>query len=119
MSTNNRRRAQRLLTCVPVGVHTPEKARIGLIRDVNTGGALLFCKSKFTINDTLRLSINTGEDSGGPYEVTGQVVRVDRLKEGFWSYGIGVVFNPPCTELSSVFEALAERQERLFGGTVE
>ncbi|MHB8875308.1 MAG: PilZ domain-containing protein [Myxococcaceae bacterium] len=117
MSTDNRRRALRLLTCVPVGVHTPEKARVGLIRDVNTGGALVFCKSKFSLKETLKLSIDTGE-GGDPVEVTGQVVRVDRLKEGFWSYGIGLVFDPPREELSSVFQAMAARQERLFGGTV-
>ena len=117
MSTQNRRRAPRQITCVPAGVATAEKDRIGLIRDVSTVGAAVFSKSKYNVDDTLKLSICVDLDPANNLEVKGKVIRVERLLEGFWTFRLGVLFDPPREDLAPTFKALAERQERLFGSS--
>ena len=117
MSTDNRRRAPRLLTCVPVGVHTKEKERIGLVRDASSVGALVFSKSKFNVDDDVMLNIRVDLHGQTTVEVKGRILRVERLTDGFWAFKMGVVFEPPREDLEPVFKALAERQERLFGST--
>lgn len=115
MSTSNRRRATRHITCVPAGVQTPEKERLGLIRDASSTGALLFSKSKFNIDDpvTLTIRVDVGEDA--TVVVKGRVLRVERQTDGFWTFRIGVRFDPPREDLSALFKSLGDRQERLFG----
>ena len=117
MPNENRRRAARQITCVPAGVVTAEKDRIGLIRDVSTSGASVFSKSKYDIDETLKLSICVDLDPSHNVEVTGKVIRLERLLEGFWAFKIGVVFDPPREDLAPTFKALADRQERLFGSS--
>ncbi len=117
MTTPNRRRAPRQITCVPAGVATAEKDRIGLIRDVSTTGASVFSKSKFNIDDTLKLSICVDLELSHNLEVKGRIIRVERLLEGFWAFKLGVVFDPPREDLAPTFKALADRQERLFGSS--
>jgi hypothetical protein len=117
MSTTNRRRATRHVTCVPAGVQTPEKERIGLLRDASTEGALLFSKSKFNVGDAVKLSIRVDLEEKSNVEVKGRIVRVERLRDGFWNFKTGVVFDPPREDLFELFQRLAERQERLFGST--
>ena len=115
MPTTNRRRATRHLTCVPAGVQTPEKERLGLIRDASSEGALLFSKSKFNIDDQVKLSIRVDHEGVETVEVNGRIVRVERQSDGFWTFRMGVRFNPPREDLSALFKALSDRQERLFG----
>lgn len=117
MSTANRRRTTRLVTCVPAGVHTSDKERVGLIRDASAEGALLFCKSKLTVGDQVKLAIRVDADDERSVDVQGRIVRVERMKEGFWSFRIGVLFDPPREDLTHLFKDLAERQERLFGSS--
>jgi hypothetical protein len=117
MPNTNRRRTTRHVTCVPAGVHTSEKERVGLIRDASAEGALLFCKSKFGVGDALTLSIRVDLDGENSVDVQGRIVRVERMKEGFWSFRIGVLFDPPREDLTPLFERLAETQERLFGSS--
>ncbi len=115
MTTPNRRRAVRQITCVPAGVATAEKDRIGLIRDVSVQGALVFSKSRFTVDDVLRLSICVDMNDAHNLDVKGRIIRVERLLEGFWAFKLGVVFEPPREDLASIFKELADRQARLFG----
>ena len=115
MPATNRRRATRHVTCVPVGVQTPEKERVGLIRDVSSEGALLFSKSQFKLNDAVKLSIRVDHEGTQSVEVSGRIVRVERKADGFWTFQMGVLFEPKREDLSTLFKALAERQERLFG----
>ena len=115
MSTSNRRRATRHMTCVPAGVETPQKERLGLIRDASSTGALVFSKSKFNIDDPVKLKIRVDAGEHATVEVSGRVLRVERQTDGFWTFRIGVKFEPPREDLSSLFKSLGERQERLFG----
>ena len=115
MATTNRRRASRLLTCVPVGVQTPEKERLGLVRDASSTGALVFSKSKFNVDDPVKLSIRIDLDGVTTVDVQGRIIRVERQTDGFWTFRMGVVFEPVREDLEHLFKKLAERQERLFG----
>jgi len=117
MPTTNRRRATRHVTCVPAGVHTPDKERVGLIRDASAEGALLFCKSKLNLDDVIKLSIRVDEDERHTLDVEGRIVRIERMREGFWSFRIGVLFVPPREDLANLFKEIADRQERLFGSS--
>ena len=117
MSTPNRRRATRHITCVPAGVQTPEKDRIGLIRDASTEGASVFSKSKFNVDDVISLNIKVDMEDDHDIDVKGRIIRVERLRDGFWTFKIGVLFDPPREDLAPVFKSLAERQERLFGSS--
>lgn len=115
MSTANRRRLHRHLTCVPAGVQVLEEKGVVLIRDCNATGALLFSRSKLNLDQQVRISIMRDEDRKTAVEVQGRVVRVERLEGAFWPFGIGVAFEPPREDLSALFQEMAERQERLFG----
>jgi hypothetical protein len=117
MPTPNRRRAPRLITCVPAGVQTAEKDRIGLIRDTSTEGASVFSKSKFNVDDTISLTIKVDTEDAHNIAVKGRIVRVERLRDGFWTFKLGVIFMPPREDLAPLFRQLAERQERLFGSS--
>lgn len=103
------------MTCVPAGVQTSEKERLGLIRDASTTGALVFSKSKFNIDDTVKLKIKVDAGDDSTVEVMGRVLRVERQTDGFWTFRIGVKFEPVRDDLSALFKQLGERQERLFG----
>src|SRR4051812_45101556 len=113
MPTANRRHTPRLLTCVPAGVQTSEKERLGLLRDASTEGALLFTKSRFSIDDRVKLSVRVDEDT--TIEISGRIVRLEKQTDGFWTFRLGVRFVPPREDLAPLFKTLAERQERLFG----
>ncbi len=115
MSNPNRRRTQRLLTCVPAGVQTSEKDRLGLIRDASIEGASVFSQSRFNVDDAVTLNIRVGKDDSETVEVKGRIVRVERLRDGIWTFGIGVRFVPRRDDLGPLFKQLAERQEKLFG----
>jgi len=112
--TNERRNTARHVTCVPTGVGSQDKERVALIRDASTTGALLLSRSQFPLHEVLKLSIQI-ETTSKPVEVDAKVVRVERLKDGFWSWGIGVEFTPPRTDLDETFKQLSERQEKLYG----
>lgn len=115
MTTSNRPRAPRHLTCVPAGVQTAEKERLGLIRDASSSGALVFSKSKFNVDDVVKLSIRVDVGEDATVEVKGRVTRVEKQTDGFWTFRIGVKFEPPREDLATLFRSLGERQERLFG----
>lgn len=63
----------------------------------------------------MKLSIRI--DEGATLEVKGKIVRVEKQTDGFWTFRMGVLFEPARTDLSSLFKSLAERQERLFGSS--
>ena len=116
MPTSNRRRAARLLTCVPVGVQTPEKERIGLVRDASSTGALVFSKSKFKVDEPVNLSIRIDLEGTTTIDIKGKILRVERLtNDGFWTFKMAIVFVPERDDLEPTFKKLADRQERLFG----
>lgn len=99
-----------MLTCFPVGVQTGDEERIGLIRDASSVGALLFSKSKFKVDEPVVLSVRVELENQTTVEIKGRVLRVDRIKEGFWTYRMGVVFEPPREDLQPLFKTLAEQQ---------
>jgi PilZ domain len=111
---NERRNQSRHVTCVPTGVESHEKERVALIRDASATGALLLTRSQFPLHEQLKLSIQI-ENGVKPIEVDAKVVRVERLKDGFWSWGIGVEFTPARTDLEPTFKTLSARQEKLYG----
>lgn len=116
MPTDNRRRTSRHVTCVPAGVHTSEKDRVGLIRDASTVGALLFSKSQFKVDDKVTLTIRIESDEQSDVEVHGRILRIERQSaDEFWNFRIAVVFDPPRDDLAPLFKLLADRQARLFG----
>lgn len=117
MSSPNRRVAPRHITCVPAGVQTPDRQGIGLIRDASTSGASVFSKTKFNIDEILSFNILVDSEMKNSIEVKGKIVRVERLLDGFWTFKIGVVFDPPREDLALLFKSLADRQERLFGSS--
>jgi len=117
MPGSNRRVASRRITCVAVGVEVKNKQQLALIRDASTSGAMLFTRKALTAGDKLTISIQFDTNSSG-VEVVGQVVRTEKLKDGFWSFAVAVTFDPPRDDLTSLFDALAEQQERLFGSHV-
>jgi hypothetical protein len=112
--SNERRNTTRHVTCVPTGVESSDKERVALIRDASSTGALLLTRSQFPLNEQLKLSIQI-ENGQPPTDVDAKVVRVERLKDGFWGWGIGVEFTPPRTDLEATFKALSDRQEQLYG----
>lgn len=114
MSSQESRRAARHVACVPTGIASPEKERVALIRDASSTGALLLSRSQFPMNERLKLSIQL-DDGKKALPVDATVVRVERLKDGFWTWGIGVAFTPPRTDLEPVFQELSARQEKLYG----
>jgi hypothetical protein len=114
MTTNHRRHQSRHVTCVPTGVESQDTERVALIRDASATGALLLSRSQFPMHEQLKLSIQL-EGSKKTADVDAKVVRVERLKDGFWSWGIGVAFTPARTDLESTFKALSDRQEQLYG----
>ncbi len=113
----NRRTASRRITCVAVGVQVKKQQQLALIRDASTSGALLFTQKSFTPGDRLIITIRFDATSTG-VEVAGKVVRSTKLREGFWSYGVAVAFEPKRDDLSGLFDSLAEQQERLFGAAL-
>lgn len=113
----NRRIASRRITCVAVGVQVKKQQQLALIRDASTSGAMLFTQKSFTPGDTLTISIRFDPANTG-IEVVGTVVRLTKLKEGFWSYGVAVAFEPKRDDLKALFDSLAEQQERLFGAAL-
>ena len=116
-TTTNRRRAPRHVTCVPAGVQTSQKERLGLVRDASAAGALLFSKSKFNVDDQVTLSIRLDGREASAIEVKGRVVRAERQTDGFWTFKMGVRFEPTREDLTTTFSELAARQERLFGSS--
>lgn len=114
MSNNERRNTTRHVTCVPTGVESADKERVALIRDASVTGALLLTRSQFPMHEQLKLSIQV-ENGQPPLEAEAKVVRVERLKDGFWGWGIGVEFTPPRNDLEATFKQLSDRQEVLYG----
>jgi PilZ domain len=112
--SNERRNTSRHVTCVPTGVESADKERVALIRDASSTGALLLSRSQFPLHEQLKLAIQI-ENGQKPVDVDAKVVRVERLKDGFWSWGIGVEFTPPRTDLETTFKQLSARQEALYG----
>ena len=112
--SNERRNTTRHVACVPTGVESADKERVALIRDASATGALLLTRSQFPLNEQLKLSIQI-ENGINPTEVDAKVVRVERLKDGFWGWGIGVEFTPPRADLVTTFKQLSTRQEKLYG----
>jgi hypothetical protein len=112
--SNERRNNTRHVTCVPTGVESADKERVALIRDASSTGALLLSRSQFPMHEQLKLSIQV-ETGKSPTEVDAKVVRVERLKDGFWGWGIGVEFTPARKDLEATFKALSDRQEQLYG----
>ncbi len=112
--TSNRRTRDRVLTCVAVGFQVNNQQQLALIRDASTSGAMLFTRKPLTADEKLTINIQA-DDKTPVAQVVGHVVRVEKLKEGFWSYAVAVKFHPPREDLAPLFEDLAERQERLFG----
>ena len=98
-------------------MQTSEKERLGLIRDASSTGALVFSKSKFAIDQTVKLTIRIDVGEDATVEVSGRVLRCERQTDGFWTFRIGVKFEPAREDLSTLFKSLGERQERLFGGS--
>ena len=115
MATSNRRQRVRQLTCTPAGVQSPEKNRLALIRDASATGALLFSKSQFPVDTPLKITIRVDNKGQPDVLVDARVVRVERLNDDFWTYGIGVIFTPTREDLSILFVSMAERQAKLFG----
>jgi hypothetical protein len=113
----NRRVASRALTCVAVGVEVKKKQQLALIRDASTSGALLFTRKPLPVGEKMTIAIQF-EARASAVEVLATVVRSEQLNEGFWSYAIAVVFEPPRNDLKPLFIAMAEQQERLFGANV-
>ena len=113
-SPNERRTNTRHVTCVPTGVGNKEKERVALIRDASSTGALLLSRSQFPLNESLKLAIQIQEGQQ-PVDVDAKVVRVEKLKDGFWSWGIGVEFTPARKDLEKTFQELSARQETLYG----
>ena len=111
---NERRNKTRHVTCVPTGVESSDKERVALIRDASITGALLLSRSQFPLHEQLKLAIQI-ENGQKPTEVDAKVVRVERLKDGFWSWGIGVEFTPARADLEAIFKTLSARQETLYG----
>ncbi len=110
----NRRVATRRITCVAVGVEVKNTQQLALIRDASTSGAMVFTRKALAPGEALTIAIRFESQSEG-VEVAGKVVRAEKLKDGFWSYAIAVRFEPRRDDLKSLFNALAEQQERLFG----
>ena len=113
-STTERRKQARHITCVPTGVESAEKERVALIRDASSKGALLLSRSQFAVGTPLKLAIQL-DDTRKTEAVDARVLRVDRLKDGFWAFGLAVEFTPPRTDLEPAFKKLSERQEKLYG----
>lgn len=112
----DRRRQVRHITCVPAGAKSAEKERVALLRDASATGALLLSRSQFAVNTQLALSVRL-DDTKQELELEARVVRVERLKDGFWSFGVAVEFIPPRSDLEPLFKKLSSRQAKLYGET--
>lgn len=110
---SNRRQRTRHLTCAPAGVASPEKSRLALIRDASATGALLYSKSQFPVDTPLKITIRLENEK--EVLVDARVIRIERLHDDFWNFGIGVVFTPAREDLTRTFSLMAVKQEALFG----
>ena len=87
------------------------------MRDASTTGALVFCRNKFALDEAVSLQIRIDASDERDVTVKGKIVRVERMLDGFWTFKLGISFNPEREDLATLFKSLAERQERLFGSS--
>jgi PilZ domain len=106
MTEQERRRATRYNMCVPTGVKTPARERIGIIRNTSATGALILSESRFAVGEEVTLEIQAGGNRSEVVEVRAKVLRQDAAPEGLWRCRLAMVFTPPRPDLVPLFQRL-------------
>lgn len=110
---DERRGADRRLTCVVAEVETSDKSSLALIRNVSHTGALLFAARDLEVDDAVDLLIHTtSEPDGKKINASGTIVRreaLDPARTDVWRWELGVRFSEPLDLDSDEIAAITKR----------
>lgn len=114
----DQRRAERHVVCIVARLDGGPRERTAVTWDLNDHGAMLLTRSMMQRGEHVRLTLHTEGSNAPGHVVEGRVVRAERLdrsRQGLWSYGLAVEFAKPAPALASEARYLAKRQEAIFG----
>ncbi len=113
-TASERRLGVRHLACFPAYLQRDDgTSRVSMIRDLSATGAQLLVRTDVTVGDPVRLKLFIHGDVNQSREVSGHVVRLEKLEDpyaGPWSQRIAVQFDDELTDVLPEITALALRQ---------
>jgi hypothetical protein len=118
LTPSERRLGYRHLACFPAYLERDDGGtRASMIHDLSVSGALLLVRADMKVGDMVRLKLFIHGDINEARDVTGAIVRVEKLSDphaGPWSRRIAVHFHEELTDLEPEIAHLASRQAEFF-----
>ena len=121
MTSDDNRRADRHLAYIGAELETPEgKVRSGITHDASETGLLLLTRAKLTVGQSLKVRVFLPRGDGGSdqIDVTGQVVRREKLDlrgNDLWHEKVALTLSEPNPELARRVAEISAEQERIYG----
>lgn len=114
LTAAERRLGVRHLACFPAYLQRDDgTSRVSMIRDLSATGAQLLVRAEVKVGDLVRLKLFIHGDINEAREVSGRLVRVEKLDDPFagpWSLRVAVQFDDELSDMLPEITALAQRQ---------
>lgn len=109
---SERRHAERLLSCIPAFVNSPEgDQELAVIRDVSVTGARLLTRVELEEGHAVSLDLYLSGDKEQALTAGGTVIRVEANPDNeLWRWEVGVRFARPIIEYAEQIESFTRRQ---------
>jgi hypothetical protein len=118
LTPSERRLGFRYLSCFPAHLEQEgASTRAAMIHDLSVSGTLLLVRTTLAVGDTVRLRLFITGDTSEGRDVTGRVVRIEKLEDPFagpWSSRVAVQFDEELYGVDHEIAALAKRQAEAF-----